>query len=443
MLLPLTCRARCFWLSLLLTLSHLHVQASAQAQARFSEEAGELDSVLELMRDRLALMPAVAIYKWKSELPVLDAAREAQVLAETVQRAEALGLDGASARALFELQMKLARALQERTLVDLKQHGLRGARVLDLARVLRPKLDRIGQELLLNLARAQPSLSGVDLAAAHGARTAQLLGPLGVSADEANALLIALSALRPNARSVYEHVLARKELRVGTTGDYAPFSLEQRGTLRGLDIERAQRFAKTLGVSVRFVHTRWSSLMQDYARGLFDLGAGGISITPERSAVARFSAPYHHGGKTAIGRCKDRDKLANLAAIDQPSVRVIVNPGGTNEAFAKNQLSHAQLRVFPDNRTIFMEIVRGRADVMVSDDVEVALQTKLHPELCRTTQELFAPADKAWLVQADDQLLHAADAFLSTELSKAGRETSVPRPAPAQQREHSEQRTKE
>jgi cyclohexadienyl dehydratase len=213
---------------------------------------------------------------------------------------------------------------------------------------------------------------------------------------------------------------------VGTTGDYAPFSLEQHGVLRGSDVARVQRFAKTLGLGVRFIRTRWSSLMEDYVRGAFDIAAGGISITKERSAVARFSVPYHHGGKTAIGRCKERDKLTSLPAIDQPNVRVIVNPGGTNEAFARAQLSHATLRVFPDNRTIFTEIVRGRADVMVTDDVEVALQTKLHPELCRTTPELFAPADKAWLVQNDEELARAVDAFLAAELDQ-GAGASAPR----------------
>jgi cyclohexadienyl dehydratase len=383
------------------------------------------------MRARLALMPAVAIYKWQHQLPVLDPAREAVVLDETVERAETLGIEGNSARALFALQMTLARALQERTIADLNERGLRGAPVRDLTRVLRPQLDRIGQELLLTLARVQPALAAPDLVTRERARAARLLAPFGVSADETNALLSALAALRTNTRPLYERIVAREELRVGTTGDYAPFSLEQRRVLSGLDITRAQRFAASLGVSVRFVRTRWSTLMQDYARGLFDLAASGISITPERSAVARFSLPYHHGGKTAIGRCKERDKLASLAAIDQPTVRVIVNPGGTNEAFARSQLSHADLRVFPDNRSIFMEIVRGRADVMVSDDVEVALQAELHPELCRTTQELFAPADKAWLVQHDDQLVRAADAFLKAELAAE--------PAPSEQHKRREQ----
>src|SRR5689334_11293317 len=99
MRLRLTPRTRCWLLALSAALATFHARASAQAGARFSDEGHEVASVLALMRERLALMPAVAIYKWKHELPVLDPAREAQVLNETVERAEALGLEGASARA--------------------------------------------------------------------------------------------------------------------------------------------------------------------------------------------------------------------------------------------------------------------------------------------------------------------------------------------------------
>jgi cyclohexadienyl dehydratase len=387
--------------------------AQAQAQVSFSEEADELSSVLQLMHARLALMPSVATYKWRAQLPILDQAREDQLLAEIGQKAEALGLDGSSARALFAVQMQLARALQERTVASLSEHGWRGGKAPDLKTVLRPKLDRIGDQLLLTLARVQPALSVDDLVARHSERASRLLEPLGLTREQVGALLTALSQLRAGTQSALRRILARQELRVGTSGDYAPFSLERGKVLSGSDIARAQRFARSLQVSVRFVRTRWSTLMADYARGAFDIAVGGISVTPERSAVARFSLPYHHGGKTPIARCKDRKRFTTLAEIDQPSVRVIVNPGGTNEAFAKSQLSHASLRVFPDNRAIFAELVQGRADVMVTDDVEVALQTNAHPELCRTTSALFAPADKAWLVQPDEDLLRAVDAWLS------------------------------
>jgi hypothetical protein len=47
---------------------------------------------------------------------------------------------------------------------------------------------------------------------------------------------------------------------------------------------------------------------------------------------------------------------------------------------------------------------------MVTDDVEVALQTRLQPQLCRTSGELFAASDKAWLVQPDDDFARDVNA---------------------------------
>ena len=48
----------------------------------------------------------------------------------------------------------------------------------------------------------------------------------------------------------------------------------------------------------------------------------------------------------------------------------MVNPGGTNEAFARSRYRNANLRIHGDNRTIFKEIAEGRADVMVTDLIE-------------------------------------------------------------------------
>ena len=85
-------------------------------------------------------------------------------------------------------------------------------------------------------------------------------------------------------------------------------------------------------------------------------------MTPERRHVAFFSRTYHEGGKTPIARCADRDRLDTLAEIDSPDVRVIVNPGGTNERYAREHLRAAAVRLHSDNRSVFEEIAAGRAD---------------------------------------------------------------------------------
>ena len=54
-------------------------------------------------------------------------------------------------------------------------------------------------------------------------------------------------------------------LRVGTTGDYTPFSLKRPdGTYEGADIDMAHDLAATLGVRVVFVPTVWVDLLDDF-----------------------------------------------------------------------------------------------------------------------------------------------------------------------------------
>jgi cyclohexadienyl dehydratase len=386
----------------------------SQPPLRFMDEAQEVAAVLARSTERLALMPAIAAYKWKHGLPVLDAAREQSLLARISAQASAHGLDGASAQALFRVQMRLAREVQEAEVERLRKHGRPELPpVRDLEKDLRPKVERSTRRLIEELAASQPTLERAPLRERYAAAAAQALAPFGLTAEHAAELLDALAGLRTRNLPPAERLLARKTLRVGTTGDYAPFSFEQRGVLRGTDITLAQRFARAHHLQLRFIRTSWASLLWDHEQGMFDLAASGISVTPERRTVAYFSVPYHRGGKTAIGRCRDRPQLDSMAAIDRANVRVVVNPGGTNEAFARSQLQNAALRVFPYNRLIFEEIVGDRADVMITDDVEVAVQTLRHRELCRLTNELFGASDKAWLLPIDTALKQLVDQWLA------------------------------
>jgi len=214
-----------------------------------------------------------------------------------------------------------------------------------------------------------------------------------------------------------DDILARGVLRVGTTGDYKPFSYRVgTGDFIGLDVALAGDLAKTLGVKLQLVPTTWGALMADLGEDRFDLAMGGISVSLERQKKAWFSIPYLRDGKTPIARCDDARKYQTLADIDRPEVRLIVNPGGTNERFARAHAPHATLTVYPDNVAIFDRIAAGEADVMVTDAIEARLQQRLHPKLCAIHPEApFDFSEKAVLLPRDvvlkayvDQWLHQA-----------------------------------
>lgn len=213
-----------------------------------------------------------------------------------------------------------------------------------------------------------------------------------------------------------DRILASGVLRVGTTGDYKPFTYRDpaTGAFSGLDVDLAQSLSQALGVRVEFVPTSWPNLMKDFEANAFDVGVGGISITLERQKRAFFSAPLFREGKTPITRCENKDRFQTIEDIDKPGVKAIVNPGGTNERFAKSRLKNAEIQVFPDNTKIFEEIVAGRADLMMTDAAETRYQQKQHPGvLCAVHPEKpFDFAEKAYLLPRDMPLKQFVDTWL-------------------------------
>lgn len=248
---------------------------------------------------------------------------------------------------------------------------------------------------------------------------ARLLLPrllVGVCALFAASLVLA----EPLPSSKLDQIVAQGVLRVGTTGDYKPFSYRQGADADfvGLDIELAQGIAQSLGVKLQLVPTTWSSLMSDLSADRFDLALSGISVNMERQKAAFFSEPYQRDGKTPITLCSNVDKFQTLEQIDQPGVRAIVNPGGTNEKFARAHLKQAQIDVYPDNVTIFEQIVQGKADLMMTDAVETRLQQRLHPQLCAVhPDQPFDFSEKAALLPRDIVLKQYVDQWLHQDIA--------------------------
>jgi cyclohexadienyl dehydratase len=179
----------------------------------------------------------------------------------------------------------------------------------------------------------------------------------------------------------------------------------------------AEALGKALGVKVELVETAWPRMMQDFEADRFDIAMGGVSITLDRQKKGLFSTPIMREGKTPIARCADKDKYETIAEIDRPGTRIIVNPGGTNERFARANVKNAEIKLYNDNVTIFDQIASGNADLMMTDASETRYQQKLHAGvLCAVHPDRpFDFSEKAYWLQRDvalkafvDQWLHIA-----------------------------------
>lgn len=226
----------------------------------------------------------------------------------------------------------------------------------------------------------------------------------------AAALLTAAPLQAAETASRLDAVMQAGTLKVCTTGDYRPFTYldPATGAFEGIDIDLAGDLATALGVKVAFVPTTWSKMMADFTGGACDMVMGGVSITLPRQKAAFFSIPTLVDGKTPITRCENVSKFQTLADIDRPDVTAVVNPGGTNESFARANLKAAKIVVFPDNNRIFEEILAGRADLMMTDAVETRLQQKRHPGLCAVhPDQPFTFSEKAYLLPKGDVVFKA------------------------------------
>ena len=223
------------------------------------------------------------------------------------------------------------------------------------------------------------------------------------------------------SQSALDAVLARGVLRVGTAGDYQPMSYldPESGSYTGFDAELAEDLAAALGVELEYVETSWPTLTEDTLAGKFDLAICGITITDARQEQALMSVGYLGNGKTVLCRAEDADKYTSLEAIDRPEVRVMENPGGLNEKFARENLPHATLIIHQVNQEIPGLIVAGEADVMITEIMEAGYYVGQDNRLAAPLiYEPFTHGQLGVLMpKGSEDLLAYVNAFLEQEQS--------------------------
>ena len=177
--------------------------------------------------------------------------------------------------------------------------------------------------------------------------------------------LAALGAL-PTGAKVKEGV---KPFIVCLEPSFAPFVFIDNNNFVGVDIELAKDIAKELKRPLEIKVVPFTDVIPLIMTGTADMGASGVSITPERSNQVAFSDPYETGVRRFLVK-----EDSTFEEIDDLLGKVIgAKRGTTNEVFAAENL-HAREIYHYDNATQgIIGLLNNEIDALIDDEGEADL----------------------------------------------------------------------
>jgi polar amino acid transport system substrate-binding protein len=182
------------------------------------------------------------------------------------------------------------------------------------------------------------------------------------------------SAAHAVAGDVFDDILARNELVVGTSPDYPPLSFRAPdGTIKGAEIDLARRIAVAMGVDLRVIGRPFSELLPALEAGEFHMVISALTMTPERNTRVAFVGPYMISGQNILGRKERVAAVRSFADMNRPDFSIAVALGTTSETVANQLLPEADI-VVAQSLDVALHLLRnGQVDALMADQPYVAV----------------------------------------------------------------------
>ena len=163
------------------------------------------------------------------------------------------------------------------------------------------------------------------------------------------------------------------KLTVATSPDFPPFEyLAEDGSVVGIEIDILNLICAELGVELDIQQMDFDSVLPGIQTGKYDLGASGISVTPEREENTLFTVPYCLAAQ-AIVVLKDSPITCKA---DLEGKTVAVQTGTTAEEFCMG--AGYTVNAYTANTDAQQALLTGKVDAWVIDDLTAADMVKLY-----------------------------------------------------------------
>lgn len=203
-------------------------------------------------------------------------------------------------------------------------------------------------------------------------------------------------------------------LKVGMELAYPPFEMsDKEGKPTGVSVDLAYALGKALGKDVIIENIAWDGLIPSLKTKKVDIIISSMTITDERKKTISFSDPYAQSSLAILA-----GKNAQVNSIDDLNVKgktVAVKKGSTGHLYAKNNLPNANVLVFDKENACVLEVVQGKADGFIYDQLTIYKNWSKHKETTKPLLQSFQKDFEYWgvaLRQNEPILKGKIDAFI-------------------------------
>ncbi len=214
---------------------------------------------------------------------------------------------------------------------------------------------------------------------------------------------------------------SKKELVVGMSLDFVPFeTTDANGKPTGVGVDMAYDLGKALGREVRIENIARSGLIPALQTKKIDLIISSMTITEERLKSIDFSKPYAKGWMCLL--INKNSPVEKVEDLNVKGRKIAIHNGTIAYNYAQKNLPNAEMLLFEDVKTCILEVIQGKADAMIYDQITVYDTWKANEA---TTKVNLSPIDSKmnWGVgvrKEDKELTEKVNAFIDDYKKNGG-----------------------
>lgn len=202
------------------------------------------------------------------------------------------------------------------------------------------------------------------------------------------------------------------KLVVGMELSYPPFEMRNsENEPDGISVRMAEDLGAFLNRPIEIRDVAWDGIIPALQKRKIDLIISSMTRTEERARAIDFSDGYVTNGLCLL--VPKESPIQTLPDLEKAGVRIVVKLSTTGEIWARENLPDARFTTLDNAATCALEVVQGRADAFIYDQISIYQHWKKHPE---TTRPILKPIrEETWGIgirKGEEEFKKKVNAFL-------------------------------